>query len=173
MTTSKTDTGNMNEFLLKKPGSEKSVDIMGRYWHVTRILISDVCMVAELEPGENFSLLSKDGERTNMKKELYRLLRGIANRAMDRDVMRPMVGYIRLPENRENWENWEQVLSDWEADQDWHQGDFLLFHTTGSHGIGTEKKRLFQPPKNSSPTSQMCWTAINSSGSLRLNFLGR
>lgn len=97
-----------------------------RYWHISRIRMSPVCIVVEVTakpaPGSN------DAEER--KQTLYSLLKGISLRAMDRNLRRPMVGFIDTSKIQNTPLN--DAMKTWVADQDWHQGDFILYLTDGS-----------------------------------------
>jgi hypothetical protein len=106
-------------------------------WKVREAKLSDRVLVLRVEPqpsaGESEGGNGRGGQApgsgeqmslADLKENLRTLMRRVANRAADHDLMRPTVAVIDPSSLSES--GIKEVRS-WPADQEWHQGAFLLF----------------------------------------------
>jgi hypothetical protein len=91
------------------------ITVSGRYWKTDRIYLNDVCLAVVVEPIGKGAFKGQEA-----KEELYGMLRGIAGRALQHDLMRPLAAFV---ENADD----PKTVAAWGAEQDWHRGAFTLY----------------------------------------------
>ena len=123
-----------------------TLTLQRKYFSVQKILLTPVCLLAEIKLPKNVA----EDEFEATKNEIYQTLRSISQTAGDHDLLRPVVGWVKkdglAPEIIAE-------IKKWEADQEWHQGDFLLY-VQPSDADADETgafKHLIEELKNSAP----------------------
>lgn len=100
---------------------EIDAKINGIFWYSDKISLSNVCITLILEYEQKINEINEE----DAKDELYRILKGVSNRAASRYLMRPVIGFIYF--HQDTSEKVIQLVNKWSADQDWHKGEFIIY----------------------------------------------
>lgn len=100
---------------------EIDAKINGIFWYSDKISLSNVCITLILEYEQKINEINEE----DAKDELYRILKGVSNRAASRYLMRPVIGFISI--HQDTSEKVIQLVNKWSADQDWHKGEFIIY----------------------------------------------
>ncbi len=119
-----------------------TLTLSGHHWDVKSIEISPVCITVDVKHKSRGS--TTDSHWHEAQNELFEFLKGISNIAADRNIMHPMIGFVTTGTEKDETKKEElqsKVLS-WSADQDWHQGNFILYVTADSSDTVPKKDEL-------------------------------
>jgi hypothetical protein len=117
------DAERIGNYLLKKKNGEPVV-LSDRLWKATGIYLSDICLAVQLEPNMQEGIVNADDQAR--KDDLYALMRGIKNLAIEHDFVRPVAGIISKIDFAEP-NVIPETIQRWSSDQDWHRGAFILY----------------------------------------------
>jgi hypothetical protein len=135
------DDERIGTYLLKKTNGEPVV-LSNRLWKVAGIYLSDICLAIRLEPNKQES--NVNGNDQTRKDDLYALMRGIKNLAIEHDFVRPVAGII-AKEDFDNSNIAPETIQRWSSDQDWHRGAFILYVENGHSDCMKRLSDLLHP----------------------------
>ncbi len=148
MTTATQGTDEEQKDFGLKDEAGNTLTLSGHHWHVTSIEVSPVCIAVQVEHKSGES--TTDSDWHEVQNELFGFLKGISNLAADRNIMHPMIGFVTAGAEEDEIKQKElksKVLS-WSADQDWHQGNFILYVTGDSSDEMPKKDELLSEHPN-------------------------
>lgn len=99
--------------LMRKDG--KPLSIKSKHWRGQALYLSSVCLVVHLKyEGRN----DKDPIGEAEREDLRAMLRGLAQRLLEYNLWRPLVGVLECQ---------SEQFTDLASNQEWHRGDFIFF----------------------------------------------